>query len=131
MYRALMLALLLIGFLSSCVDENLVPLEENVFGEREIFIVTGIERDTISEVRASITVSFSSVYDQLNQAQKDKITGILVEGPRSDRVRVMEPSATSHVLGGVRFDWQQCFNMSFITTEVEGNSQRVRICVNP
>jgi hypothetical protein len=82
-------------------------------------------------VRANITVSFTSVYEEATQAQKDKVTGILVVGPRTEMSQVIAPDATSFVMRSVRFDWEQCVRLWFVTTERQQYSQEVELCVRP
>jgi hypothetical protein len=130
MKQIILLSILAFLF-SGCLNEELSPLEENVFETRGVFRLVNIERDTTSEVRANITLNFTTVYEGARQEQKDKVTGILVTGPRNEMRQVIAPDATSFVMRNVRFDWQQCVTLFFVTTERQRYSQSVEICALP
>jgi hypothetical protein len=130
MKQIILLSILAFLF-SGCLNEEFAPLEENVFGTREVIKLVRIDRDTTSEVRANITLNFTTVYEDARQEQRDKITGILVRGPRNELSRIIAPDATSFVMRNVRFDWPQCVTLFFITTERQRYSQSVELCARP
>jgi len=81
MKKVLMMAMLLI-IMGGCINDEIPELSENILDDDSIeyFNISSIEFEFYSTVRRNVIVNFTSIYDQLSDAQKSKIKNIKVTG---------------------------------------------------
>jgi hypothetical protein len=131
MYR---LALILLASitLTGCLKEEFAPLEGNIFEDDllGIFVLESVSRDTINQTRSNITVNFTSIWGVATPEQKATITGLRIEGPRSDMAFTVPAETTSHTMNFVRHEWRNCIELTFLTID-EVNTRTSEICVTP
>lgn len=131
MFRIISIALISILFLG-CLEDEFPALEGNIFEEENmtLFTLQSVSRDTINQVRANITVTFTSSWENATPAQKSTITALKITGPRSDQERITPPETTTHTMGFARFDFRNCIELTFLTLD-ETNTRTSEICVSP
>lgn len=131
-----MLRIFVIGLLSmtlfGCFEDEFPVLEGNIFEEENmtLFTLASVSRDTINQVRANITVTFTSSWAGATPEQKSTITALRIFGPRSDQESIVPPETTTHTMQFARFDMRNCIELTFLTLD-ETNTRTTEICVNP
>ncbi len=116
----------------SCLEEDFRTLEGNIFEEPNttLFTLQSVSRDTITETRSDITITFTSSWADATPEQRSTITGLRINGPRTDRVFFYPAETTSHVLEFERHDLRRCLDFTFTTVD-NTNTRTTELCFNP
>ena len=104
-------------FLCGCTDSLLPELRDNPFSGEGLVRFPDLQATSspTSQTRADVTITFRSVYSELNSVQQSKITGIEVNGGTGIQVQTLAADASRIDLMQLRIGQPYVVSLHFIT----------------
>jgi hypothetical protein len=113
--------------LASCLNEEIPEiLETSIFSDQSgpLFTIVDISYDPNGPTRTDVTITFDSVLDGANSAQRDNIIGVSVVGSIFGE-SILETGVNMFSDRNIRVGQETCYTFTF-ETAVGG---RLQICV--